>query len=92
MGLLSWIKKEKTGEKLVLEALEAFATGDQKTALGDLMQGLIDMAPPKAVIVLSNLQTRMANFALIPVPTPAPAPAATKTAAAAGAPPTQATK
>jgi hypothetical protein len=77
MGLLGWMKKESAGEKLLAKALVEFAEGDQKDALGDLLQGLIDMADgTKASVPLYNLQTRLANFNLIPAPAPAVAPIA----------------
>jgi hypothetical protein len=73
MGLLAWIKKKSHAESLIAEALVEFAEGDQKEALGDLLQGLIEMAEgTKASVVLFNLQTRMANFNLINPPATIP--------------------
>jgi hypothetical protein len=71
MGLLAWIKKESAGEKLVARALVEFAEGDSKDALGDLVQGLIDMADgTKAEPALLAIQSRMAAFNLIGPPAP----------------------
>jgi hypothetical protein len=73
MGLLAWIKKRTHAESLIAAALVEFAEGDQKEALGNLLQGLIEMAAgTNASVVLYNLQTRMANFNLIPHPATIP--------------------
>lgn len=65
--ILAWLKKESHAEKLIAKALVEFAEGDSRTALGDLFQGLLEMADgTKAETALFNIQTRMATFNLIP--------------------------
>jgi hypothetical protein len=85
MSLISWLKSESAAEKLIAKALVDFERGDQKDALGELFAGLRGLAAgTKADVVLANIQTRLANFNMIPLPTPAPA-AATATLAVAPA-------
>jgi hypothetical protein len=80
--LLAWLKKESHAERLIAKALVDFAEGDTKAALGDLLQGILELADgTKAEPALFSLQTRMANFNLIP-PVPKPV-AGTRTEQAA---------
>ena len=85
MGLLAWLKRNVTGEKLVAKALVEFAEGDSKDALGDLVQGLIDLADgTKAEKPLLTIQSRLATFNLIPplMASPATIPLSTGTPSA----------
>ena len=73
MGMFAWLKKETAAEALIARALVEFAEGDQRDALGDLMQGLIDLAEgTRASLVLGNLRTRLVTFNLIAPPAAIP--------------------
>ena len=73
MSLISWIKSKSAAEKLIAKALIDFEEGDQKDALGDLIAGLRGFAAgTKADVVLANMQTRLANFNMIPTPASGP--------------------
>ncbi len=75
MGILAWIKKQTKAEALIARALVEFAEGDQRDALGDLMEGLIELAEPtRAAQVLVNLRARLATYNLIPQPATIPMP------------------
>jgi hypothetical protein len=78
MSLISWLKSKSAAERLIVKALVDFEEGDQKDALGDLIAGLRGFASgTKADVVLANIQTRLANFNMIPILTPATATPAT---------------
>jgi hypothetical protein len=65
--ILSWLRSESHAEKLIARALVDFAEGDTKTALGVLLEGILELADgTKAEPALVNLQARLASFNLIP--------------------------
>ncbi|HEV8061457.1 MAG TPA: hypothetical protein VGP68_16380 [Gemmataceae bacterium] len=75
MGVLSWVKKESAAEKLIAKALVEFAQGDSKDALGNLVQGVVDIANgTKAEAPLAVIQAKLAANGLIPTPAPASLP------------------
>ena len=88
MSLISWLKSKSAAETLIAKALVDFEEGDQKDALGDLIAGLRGFAAgTKADVVLANIQTRLANYNMIPalapaVVSPAASPATTPAATA----------
>lgn len=65
--LLAWLKKESHAEKLIANAIVDFAQGNQRAALGDLLQGILELAGgTQAEAAVFNLQTRLASYNLIP--------------------------
>ncbi len=88
MGVLSWVKKESAAEKLIAKALVEFTQGDSKDALGNLVQGVVDIADgTKAEAPLAAIQVKLALNGLIPPLAPATLPIKSVAVPAAAATP-----
>ena len=91
MSLISWLKSKSAAETLIAKAAGRFRGRQiRKDALGDLISRACgdSAAGTKADVVLANIQTRLANYNMIPalaptaVVSPAASPATTPAATA----------
>lgn len=67
--ILQWFRRHTAGELLILKAIEEFAVRDYKTALGNLLAGLEDLAEGTAALgEIQFLRIKLGALGVIPPP------------------------